>query len=239
VLCSKIFLLLVAAFLFCTQSAFAETPTPAPMPDAMQTLQPESTRTSVRMATRLPTPLPGGGMFPAWMTPPASGPTQSDAGALLYYYNCMACHGDQGQGLTVQWRAQWDVEHQDCARSTCHGARHPPEGFSFPKNFAPALVGVNALTRFANAQTLYDFISTRMPYQAPGSLTHQEYWQLVAFLLQRRGVSVSHIDETNAAALQLNPTPQDEILLPVIVISSAVMIGLSSVLFWRVRKRFK
>ncbi|MBI4673247.1 MAG: hypothetical protein HY741_16470 [Chloroflexi bacterium] len=49
------------------------------------------------------------------------------------------------------------------------GTRHPPEGFTFPKNFAPALVGANALTRLKNAQMLFDFIRARMPYQAPGT----------------------------------------------------------------------
>lgn len=214
--------LLGAAFLFCAQNAFAGTPPPTPRP------------------TRLPTPLPGGGMFPAWMTPPASGPSLADAGAALYYDRCMACHGDQGQGLTVQWRAQWDVEHQDCSRSTCHGARHPPEGFTFPKNFAPALVGANALTRFANAQALYDFIRARMPYQAPGSLTTKEYWQLVAFLLQRRGVHVGQIDEQNAASIALTPAPlQSETRLPVIAFGGAILVGIGAVIVWRERKRFK
>ncbi len=178
-------LILVGAFLFCAPVAHAQNPTPRP--------------------TRLPTPLPGGGMFPAWMTPPAPGNTQADAGAVLYYYRCMACHGDKGQGLSTEWRAQWDVEHQDCARSTCHGARHPPEGFTLPKNFAPALVGANTLTRYENAQALFDFVSTRMPYQSPGALTQQEYWQLVAFLLREHGVSVRTVDETNARAISLQP----------------------------------
>ena len=147
-------------------------------------------------------------MIPAWMTPPASGTTQADAGAVLYYYRCMACHGDKGQGLTIEWRAQWDVEHQNCAKSTCHGPRHPPEGFQFPKNFAPALVGANTLTKYENAQALFNFISTRMPYQAPGTLSRDEYWQLVAFLLRERGVHVARVDEENASAILLNAPPK-------------------------------
>lgn len=146
-------------------------------------------------------------MFPAWMTPPATGPTQADAGAVLYYYRCMACHGDRGQGLTVEWRAQWDVEHQNCARSGCHGSRYPPEGFTFPKNFAPAIIGTNTLAKYENAQELYDFISMRMPFQAPGSLTRDEYWELVAYLLRQRGVSVTRLDGTIARQVTLQPAP--------------------------------
>jgi mono/diheme cytochrome c family protein len=153
---------------------------------------------------QLPTALPGGGMFPAWMTPPARGHTQADAGAVVYYYNCMACHGDRGQGLTTEWRAQWDVEHQNCSKSGCHGARHDPEGFTFPKNFAPAIVGGGTLVKYQTAQDLYDFVSQKMPYQSPGALSGDEYWQLVAFLLDRRGLNVSQINQSNATSILLH-----------------------------------
>lgn len=148
-------------------------------------------------------------MLPVWMTPPPPGLTQADAGAVLYYERCMACHGDQGQGLTVEWRAQWDVEHQDCARSTCHGARHPPEGFAFPKNFAPALVGENTLTRFENAQALFDFIRAKMPYQAPGTLTRDEDWALVTFLLRRRGIDIAEVNAENVARIAVQPAREN------------------------------
>lgn len=213
-------LILFGAFLFLTPLAFAESP-PTPIP------------------TRSPTPLPSVNMVPAWMTPPAPGPAQADMGALVYYYHCMACHGDREQGLTTEWRAQWDAEHQDCARSQCHGARHPPEGFSFPKNFAPALVGSDALANFVDAQELYDFASTRMPYQAPGSLTHDDYWQLTAFILRARGVSVSHIHESNARIIPLQPTH-----LPVFDFSFIVGAGglvavsiVTGVTLWKLKRR--
>lgn len=206
------------AFLFCAQIANADGHAPTPRP------------------TRLPTALPGG-MMPTWMTPPAAGPTQADAGAVLYYYRCMACHGDRGQGLTLEWRAQWDVEHQNCASSACHGSRPPPEGFSFPKNFAPAIVGANTLVKYENAQALFDFISTRMPFQSPGALTRDEYWQLVAYLLKQRGVLVGHVDETNARSILLEEQP----LNPAVylgaagVLTGAVVLG--GIVILRMRKK--
>lgn len=202
---SQVFFLLffLATFFLSAPTLFAATPPPTPRP------------------TRLPTPLPGGNMLPLWMTPPAPGSTQADAGAVLYYERCMACHGDKGQGLTVEWRAQWDVEHQDCARSTCHGARHPPEGFTFPKNFAPALVGPTALTRFENAQMLFDFISARMPYQAPGTMTRDEYWALVAYLMRQRGVDIANVNAENAAWIALQPARENDAA----VLSIAFVIG--------------
>lgn len=209
-------LLFLAVMAGVSQTAYAENPTPRP--------------------TRLPTPLPGGGMVPAWMTPPAPGPTQADAGAVVYYYRCMACHGDQQQGLTVAWRAQWDVEHQDCSRSMCHGARPPPEGFTFPKNFAPPLIGPNTLVKYSDAQELFDFVRARMPYQAPGSLSVAEYWQLVAFLLKRRGVSVTHLDEKNARAITWQPSPYP---VPEQIAAGAALftIAAASVLYLHKRSR--
>lgn len=215
-----LFFLMLAVFVGFASVAFAETP-PPPRP------------------TRLPTPLPGGDMFPVWMTPPASGPNQADAGATLYYYHCMACHGDKGQGLTTEWRAQWDVEHQNCARSGCHGPRHAPEGFSFPKNFAPAIVGVNTLTRYENAQTLYDFVSARMPYQAPGSLDKDEYWQLVAYLVRQRGVKVRVVDEKNAAGVRLNKPQESGVPILVVVGGGVILAGVVVGGIVTVRRRSK
>lgn len=199
------FLILLSAFFFLARNALAENPTPR--------------------GTRVPTPLPGGSMLPVWMTPPASGETQAEAGAVVYYYRCMACHGDQQQGLTTEWRAQWDVEHQNCARSACHGARPPPEGFSFPKNFAPALVGENTLTRFENARALYEFIRARMPYQAPGSLTDDEARQLVAFLLKRRGVVATNVNAANAARMALLPARENVELEGFAALSGGIFLG--------------
>lgn len=212
-------LLFLAAFFLYAPNLSAQTPPPTPRP------------------TRLPTPLPGANMLPVWMTPPAPGPTQADAGAVLYYERCMACHGDKGQGLTVEWRAQWDVEHQDCARSTCHGARHPPEGFTFPKNFAPALVGANTLTKYENAQDLFDFISARMPYQAPGSLTREEYWQLVALLLHRRGIDIAEVNAENAARIALQPARENSVMgLGIALAMGGVFCGAGALLYFAARR---
>ena len=33
--------------------------------------------------------------------------TQADVGAEIYRLVCQDCHGNQGQGLTDEWRAEW------------------------------------------------------------------------------------------------------------------------------------
>ncbi len=62
-----------------------------------------------------------------------------------------------------------------CAQ--CHGANG--QGIT-----APAVIGANAnLGKYGTAKGLLDFISTAMPLSAPGSLTHQDYINVLCYLL--------------------------------------------------------
>ena len=140
----------------------------------------------------------------AWLMPPPSGPTQVDLGAYTYWMHCMVCHGDQGQGLAL-FRSYYPKADQNCAASKCHGGPNPGAGFSFPD--APPIIGPGTLSRFVTAADLDAFIRMRMPYQAPGTLSTDEYWALAAFLLQRRGALVSGtwLNATTAPSLRVTP----------------------------------
>jgi hypothetical protein len=97
---------------------------------------------------------------------------QLKKGAEIYWGICMACHGDRGQGLTDEWRDGFGVEDRNCWQSDCHGPGHPPQGFLIPKNkLAPGVAGAGKLARFRNAQELYDYILSNMPWWDPGQLT--------------------------------------------------------------------
>lgn len=49
---------------------------------------------------------------------------------------------------------------------------------------APAIIGSNAqLAKYNNAKQLLDYIKSTMPANAPGSLTQQEYLQVLCFML--------------------------------------------------------
>ncbi len=62
-----------------------------------------------------------------------------------------------------------------CAK--CHGDQG--QGVT-----APANIGPNAqLEKYKTAKGLYDYVSTLMPNDAPGSLSPQEYLQVVSYLL--------------------------------------------------------
>ncbi|HZQ09775.1 MAG TPA: c-type cytochrome [Anaerolineae bacterium] len=193
--------------------------------------------------TATPIPVSSDDMFPTWMTPPPPSNTQTGNGAVIYYYYCMVCHGDKGQGLTLDWRAQWPVGHQDCAVPMCHGKRHPPESFELPHDFAPAIIGEGTLANYQTAQDLYNFISTKMPYQAPKSLTSDDYWSLVAYLLSRHGVLHEgvHLDASTASQVPIHPTAPD--FTPVLAVGGvtlgALLIGSVSFLVIKSRRTAK
>jgi quinol-cytochrome oxidoreductase complex cytochrome b subunit/mono/diheme cytochrome c family protein len=113
-------------------------------------------------------------------------PTQVEEGSLIFWGVCMACHGNEGQGLTDEWRATAFGEDKDCWTSKCHASNHPPQGFEFPR-LVPALAGGGRLGRFASAQQLYDYIVAMMPWWNPGSLTQAQAWQVTAYILKLNG----------------------------------------------------
>lgn len=144
--------------------------------------------------------------------------TQADVGAEIYRLVCRSCHGDQGQGLTRDWIAQWPPEDQNCWQSQCHGGMIPPDGFALPR-YVPPVTGEGALDEFDTAEALYNFNRQQMPWHAPGSLIDQEYMQVTAYLLRENGFPVDGValDETTAAAFVLHAdeaaatsTPQTE-----------------------------
>ena len=114
-------------------------------------------------------------------------PSQADEGAVDYWLNCMACHGDRGQGLTDEFRMLYPPEEQTCWQSGCHGTRPYKDGFTLPTAIPP-VVGPNApLHNFTDASVLYAFISITMPWHKPGSLEPEVYYRLTAYLLRENG----------------------------------------------------
>lgn len=140
---------------------------------------------------------------PAMSDPPAT----VELGHYAYYLSCMVCHGDEGQGLEA-WRAVLPEEDRDCWQSRCHAANHPPGGFRFPQ-YAPPVMGQGALARFGTGAELHEYLHTEMPWQAPGILSDEEYWQITAFLAQAQGVDPGPepLAPQGVGALDLHPSP--------------------------------
>ena len=94
--------------------------------------------------------------------PPGKGDVES--GGSVYDQKCASCHGDFGQG-----EGRWPVLSGGFDSLQNQGGNHRPEktiGSYWP--YAPSL---------------YDYIRRTMPYTAPQSLTDNETYALVAYLL--------------------------------------------------------
>ena len=107
-------------------------------------------------------------------------------GRVAYGLNCISCHANRLQGLTDEWRSQWDPDHQDCWKSKCHSFNHPPDGFTIPR-WAPPL-REEMLAKYGTAAELFKYISVAMPYQEPGVLSEEKYWDIEAYILHENGL---------------------------------------------------
>ena len=115
-------------------------------------------------------------------------PTQLELAEYSYWYNCMPCHGDQGQGLTEAWRQTWSEDHRNCWDRGCHGGRIEDEGFFLPKTIPPVVGTERFSLLFSDPKTLYTYMVKTHPPQEPGRLSEEEYWALTAYLLIENGL---------------------------------------------------
>jgi mono/diheme cytochrome c family protein len=91
-------------------------------------------------------------------------------GATVYASKCAACHGPHGEGIDKNPKLI---------------GNQPPAGFTFANDVkAPKTIG----NYWPYATTLYDYIHRAMPLNAPGSLTPDEIYSVVAYLLAENGV---------------------------------------------------
>lgn len=139
--------------------------------------------------------------------PTVTSPSQVDDGAYLYWLYCIPCHGDLGQGLTDEWRAEYPEEEQYCWNSGCHG-KNPPEpyGFLIPTVVPPVVTHFGGLERFDTLGEIYYYVRGAMPLEMPGRLTDEEYLAIVAFLAHEMELWDGRIyDENNVKQIRLRP----------------------------------
>jgi mono/diheme cytochrome c family protein len=129
-------------------------------------------------------------------------PSQVDIGRSLYYYNCMPCHGDNGQGLTDEFRGIWEEDHQNCWASGCHSGRTSEEGFPLPKTVPAINIASRSEQLFPANDDLYEYLRTTHPPQDPGWLQDDEYHALAAYLFSLAGRQ-SSLSDSNQKALTL------------------------------------
>ena len=81
----------------------------------------------------------------------------------------------------------------------CHG----PESTNLD---APLLLSPGALKSYPHAAAAHQYIRDSMPNDEPGSLTEQEYWDVLAFLLVQQGVE-RDVELGPATAGEIPTTP--------------------------------
>ena len=108
--------------------------------------------------------------------PPGSGTVAQ--GAAVFAAKCAACHGPAGEG-------QVGAPPAGSAAAPKLVGRNPREGFPFGQD--PKLVKTVG-NYWPYATTVFDYVRRTMPLTAPGSLTNNEVYAVVAFLLAQNEV---------------------------------------------------
>jgi mono/diheme cytochrome c family protein len=103
---------------------------------------------------------------------------QVAAGASLFSAHCAGCHGALGQG----------------------SSKAPPVVGPTALPLYPRLGARLRTTQFRTAKDVLDFIRTKMPLDAPGSLREDEYEAILAFDLHASGMDLDGVEMSAATA---------------------------------------
>jgi S-disulfanyl-L-cysteine oxidoreductase SoxD len=111
------------------------------------------------------------GVAPDGRNLPAGSGTAA-AGAEVYASYCAACHGENLEGIEDDALPQ--------------GGGEPLVGGRGTLNTDTPLMTVESYWPYAT--TLYDYIARAMPYMSPSSLTTDEVYSVIAFILSKGGI---------------------------------------------------
>ncbi|HET9425617.1 MAG TPA: cytochrome c [Gemmatimonadaceae bacterium] len=118
--------------------------------------------------------------------PPGSG--NAARGLVVYAAKCALCHGGKGEGLPAA---------RGIPAAPQLVGRDPREGFPFGRD--PKLVKTVG-NYWPHATTIYDYVHRAMPWTAPGTLTPDETYAVVAWLLAENEI-IPRDAEMNAKTL--------------------------------------
>jgi mono/diheme cytochrome c family protein len=120
------------------------------------------------------------------ISPTATFAEQAAAGQELYGAHCASCHGAGGEGT----KAPRVVDVSKGALPL-----DPPPTAKYRKG------------QFHTAADIAGFVVKTMPADAPGTLTEDQYWAILAFDLKANGVDLGakHLDATSAASVVIHP----------------------------------
>jgi mono/diheme cytochrome c family protein len=130
-------------------------------------------------------------------------------GADIYGRACAGCHGQRGEGLAqspaVMGSGALPLYERD--PSTTSNPAFQDIAEQQRKQALPP--GADTRGAFRTAEDVYKYVSREMPLPKTkaGSLTPQEYWAVVNFMLVGHGSAVpaGGVNEANAASVEVKP----------------------------------
>jgi hypothetical protein len=169
-------------------------------------------------------------------------PNTYELGRNWYWHYCMPCHGDKGQGLTDEWRAVWEPDHQDCWGKGCHAGERIEDSFAIP-TVVPAVVSGAKLARFASLDGLFVYLKTTHPPQNPGWLEDEQYRAIALYVFHENHrplveptLAPTVISKPTLAQITESPPVEELSGRPDIVPYIGLGIILIVVLIWGIRK---
>lgn len=148
------------------------------------------TGTAIPAEAAGPSPTPEPDPLAVPVLPNNPGPI--DLGMVTYYYHCMPCHGDKGQGLTDEWRGVWVEDHQNCWARGCHAGKPDDEGFAIPRYVPPVMPPFASLAHFESPDALTEFLHADHPPQSPGVLDEADCRNLTVYLTREAPLALAY-----------------------------------------------
>ena len=124
-------------------------------------------------------------------------------GADAFERECSSCHGKRGEGLTIAPAVMGPGALAEYPRDDASSS-NPAFAVNAPiQGDSAHLPGQSKREPFRTAKDVYDYVSTRMPLprSAAGTLSAEEYWAIVDYMLIADGVAVPALG-VNAANAQ-------------------------------------
>jgi mono/diheme cytochrome c family protein len=129
-------------------------------------------------------------------------------GASLFERECAPCHGERGESAGEAPRVLGPGALPEYPRErnvNASPATGDPESLRLEAQSRPA--GAPWRDPFRTARDLYDFISKKMPMPAKkaGTLSEEDYWAIVNFMLLAHGIQVPQqgVTRANASSVKL------------------------------------
>jgi cytochrome c len=124
-------------------------------------------------------------------------------GAQVFEAKCANCHGQRGEGVTAPPIMGSDGLPLYPAQSNLASNSDPNEQ-QMRQQLNPG--GMPSRQPFKTAQDLYEFVRLKMPSKQAGTLTTEEYWAVVNYMLIAQGLQVPEkgIDSENARQVVIN-----------------------------------